>query len=130
MGRTYKDIFQMNNYDFLKWIKETFTISVPSAVTTAAEMEIAAEQMLRLSAEYEYITEMASYAKVYCRELKRLADNDDTYDEVYEDMVDKKDIIENKSKAIKQAYSGISRAVSVKIENNQELKLTGGRVAA
>ena len=51
-------------------------------------------------------------------------------DTVYEDMVDKKDIIENKSKAIKQAYSGISRAVSVKIENNQELKMTGARIAA
>ena len=37
-------------------------------------------------------------------------------------MVDKKDAVENKASAIKQAYAGISRAVAIRMENNAELR--------
>ena len=130
MALTYREIFELDNFKFLRWLKEQFPIEMPSAVTSADEMESASKQMLLLSSEYSYISEISSYAKVYCRELKRLADNDKESPELrmyYEDMVDKREAIDNKMNAIKQAYNGISRAVSVRIENNQELRMTGAR---
>ncbi len=119
---TYKELFSMNNIEFLKWIKSTFPVEIPGRIETMADMEKAATLMLKISAEYETVSEMSSWAKVYCREVKRSCDK-----EIYEDMVDKKDAIDNKLSALKQAYNGISRAVSVKIENNQELRMTGCR---
>ncbi len=128
MALTYKELFSMENMRFIKWLNDTFPVCVPAKVSTMPEMEKASEQMLALSAQYSYITEMSTYAKIYCRELKRLVDkNDSETKEFYEDMVDKKDAIENKMKAIHQAYNGISRAVSVRIENNNELRMTGAR---
>lgn len=133
MALTYKEIFELNNFQFLKWLKMQFPVDMPKEVTSADEMELASKQMLALSAEYSYISEISSYAKVYCRELKRLSDNDKDDPQLksfYEDMVDKREAIDNKMAAIKQAYNGISRAVSVRIENNQELRLTGSRFIA
>ena len=46
---------------------------------------------------------------------------------VLQDMVDKKEAVEAKMKAIHQAYCGVSRAITVKMENNNELRMTGNR---
>lgn len=128
MALTYKDVFELNNYEFMKWLKESFPVEVPRRIETIEEMEKASQVMLKLSAQYEYIGEMLSYAKIYCRELRRMKDKEDA-DTIlaYEEMADKRDIIETKMKSIHQAYLGISRAVTIKIENNAELRMTGTR---
>ena len=128
MAKSYREVFEMDSFAFLKWLKESFPIDVPESVETIDDMANASKQMLKLSAEYSYISEIAAYAKVYCRGLKRQIDNEDPdTKEFYEDMVDKKKAIEGKMKAIHQAYCGISRAVTVRMENNNELKMTGNR---
>ena len=126
--RTYEDIFTMDNYRFLKWLKVTFPIKLLPTIKTMDDMERAGELMIELSSQYSYISEISSYAKVYCRSLKRLADkeNPETIAD-YEDMVDKKEAVEAKMKAIHQAYCGVSRAITVKMENNNELRMTGNR---
>ena len=129
MTLTYKEIFQMENFEFLRWLKRTFPIELPNEIVTVEDMKVASEQMMKLTAQYSYITELFAYSKVYCRGLKRLIDKDEPETkEFYEDMVDRRDAIEYKMKAIQQAYSGISRAVTIKIENNKELKMLGSNV--
>lgn len=115
----HDDIFNMDTYEFLGWIDKTFTLKKIEHVITMADMNMASEELLRLSALYSYISELVSYAKVKTREIKRSGNKI-----AYEDMVDKKDALDNKMSAIKQSYAGISRAVSIKIENNTELRMT------
>lgn len=128
MAKTYKEIFEMDSFSFLRWLKGSFPVTVPESIETIEDMDSASKLMLKLSAEYSYINELAAYAKVYTRGLKRLVDKEDPQSkDFYEDMVDKKDAIDGKMKAIHQAYQGISRAITVKMENNSELRMTGNR---
>ena len=62
--------------------------------------------------------EVLSYAKVNARLAKREGNK-----QKYEDAVDKKEIIQNMTDSIKQQYAALSRAVTIRIENNQELKI-------
>ena len=41
----------------------------------------------------------------------------------YEDMIDRRDTIEGVTNAVKQQYAAVSRAVTIHIENNQELRM-------
>ena len=128
MARTYIEILEMDSFTFLKWLRENFPIFVPSKIETIEDMQEASQWMLKLSAEYSYITELSAFSKMYCRKVKRGVDKEDS-DSVsfHEDMIDKRDAIESRMKAIHQAYQGISRAITVRMENNAELKMTGNR---
>ena len=58
--------------------------------------------MINLSRQYAYITEVLARARIYCRGLKRLVDKDaPETKEMYEDMVDKRDAIENRMKFLR-----------------------------
>ena len=120
-----RQIFSMNTFDLITWLDETFILPQPSAIITMQDMEEASKALLKLSADYSYISELSSWAKELTREAKRSLSKTD-----YEDMVDKKDAVENKLNAIKQTYAGISRAVTIRLESNQELRMTGSRYAA
>ena len=121
----YKRLKDMKSFEFLCWLEETFPTRIPERVNTKEDMDAAAGELLRLSSEYAYISSLASWFKVATRDAKR---NEPKAD--YEDMVDKKEAVENKQKAIEQSYKGISRAVSIRIENNAELRMTGYRYSA
>ena len=128
MPKTYREVFELNSFKFLTWLEETFPIVLVDDIRTIEDMESAAKQMINLSRQYAYITEVLARARIYCRGLKRIVDKDaPETKEMYEDMVDKRDAIENRMKAIQQAYSGISRAVTVRMENNNELKMGGNK---
>ena len=107
------------------WLDETFPLPAPEAIITSQDMEEAAKSLLKLSSEFSYISELCSWAKALTREAKRTLSKEE-----YENMVDKKDAVENKMNAIKQTYAGISRAVTIRLESNQELRMTGTRYVA
>ncbi|MCR5670749.1 MAG: hypothetical protein K6G10_07055 [Butyrivibrio sp.] len=121
----YNHFIGMESFEFLIWLDENFPITIPQAITTAEDMEMAAAQLLQLSSQYAYIAELASWFKVATRQTKR-----DGLKEDYEDMVDKRDAVDNKMKSIEQAYKGISRAVTIRTENNAELRMTGSKFIA
>ena len=121
----YGDLLDKDVYDFLEWLDETFKIVSIDSIKTNEEMELASSELLRLYSLYSYISELSSWAKARTRELKRSGKTRE-----HEDMIDKKDAIENKMNAIKQAYAGISRAVTIKTEINTELRMTNSRYIA
>lgn len=81
-------------------------------------MEQASVILIQLSTYYAYLCTLLSYAKINARMAKRTGNK-----AAYEDAVDKKEIIQNMTDSIKQQYAALSRAVTIRIENNQELKL-------
>lgn len=121
----YQHFLDMGTYEFLTWLNKTFPTYVPQSIKTSQDMERAADELLKLSSMYAYITELASWFKIATREAKRTKVKSE-----YENMVDKKDAVENKASAIKQAYAGISRAVAIRMENNAELRMTGSKYVA
>jgi hypothetical protein len=119
----------MDPLDLVDTLTQDFLTEVPDTISSVDEMEIAGQKLLRLAANYSYISSLLSYSKISVRQAKRNVQNEkdielkEGYKRIHEDLVDKREIIENISEAIKQQYNAISRAVTIRIENNRELNM-------
>lgn len=122
---TITEVFNQTPEKLLNFLIENFTITLPNQIETVEELNEAAEAMLKLSQYYVYLNELSAYAKILTRSVKRQKDAHKTenYKTRYEDCVDKKEIIDRIADSIKQQYTAISRAVTIRIEANAELKL-------
>lgn len=125
--KNFEEILNMDPRSMLEWILQEFSGEVPEEdipkmILTAEDMKSAGTVMLKLTGFYSYLTTLHSYAKIRTREAKR----DKTNKEAAEDMVDKKEIIHSFAESVKQSYSAISRAVTIYIENSNELKMGRG----
>ena len=67
----YQHFLDMGTYEFLTWLNKTFPTYVPQSIKTSQDMERAADELLKLSSMYAYITELASWFKIATREAKR-----------------------------------------------------------
>ena len=120
MSMDYSNFKNMTSYEFLCWLEETFPVRIPERITSKNDMDVAANELLKLSSEYAYMSTLSSWFKMATREAKRYESKEE-----YENMVDKRDACEAKLKSIEQSYKGISRAVTIRMENNAELRMTG-----
>ena len=117
----YEKILAKEPRELLKWLLSEFNVEQPKEILTVQDMELAAGLMLKLSGFYSYLCALLSYAKIATRDAKRGGDK-----RYHEDMVDKKDIIQNMTDSVKQQYASISRAVTIHQENNMELRMNSG----
>ena len=115
----YKQLLAMSPEDLLNYLVDNFYLPVPDSINTSVDMENASRQLLALSSYYSFLCNLSSFAKLATRDAKRNKEKIE-----YEDMVDKKEIIQNMTESIKQQYSALSRAVTIRIENNRELKMS------
>lgn len=111
----YQDIFSLSPIDLVSWLHNEFSISLPEKIETTDDMEAASQILLVLSEYFSYLSELLSYAKIAVRQAKRNSPK-----EQWEDMVDRQLAIERKLDSVKQQYSAVSRAVTIKTENNKE----------
>ena len=111
----YQDIFSLSPIDLVSWLHNEFSISLPEKIETTDDMEAASQILLVLSEYFSYLSELLSYAKIAVRQAKRNSPK-----EQWEDMVDRQLAIERKLDSVKQKYSAVSRAVTIKTENNKE----------
>lgn len=117
----YQKVLEKGTIELIEWLNNEFSVDMPDEIMTPDDMDEAAKLLMQLSGYYSYLCSLFSYAKIYTRALKRGDDK-----EKYEDMVDRRDAIEKMLDAVKQQYAGVSRAVAIRIENNQELRMNSG----
>lgn len=113
-----KTILSMTPTELTNWITKQCVMDLPVVICSKEEMDKAAELLLRLTNMYSYLNSLLSYAKIATRQMKRTNDKN-----AYEDMVDRREIIQNATENVKQQYAAVSRAVSIRIENNRELSM-------
>lgn len=118
----YNFLKKMSPYEFLNWLNEAVPVHIPQKIESIEDMNAASQELLSIIAEYSYISELASWFKVATREAKRTEPKS-----AYEDMVDKKEAVEKKLESLKQTYAGISRAITIRTENNAELRMTSSK---
>ncbi len=116
---TYDQVLAMEPNEMINTLTRTFLVKVPEMICTVEDMNDASKKLLKLASSYSYVSSLLSYVKIMTRQTKRTTSDK----QIQEDMVDKKEIISNLAEAIKQQYSAISRAVTIHIENNHELKM-------
>ncbi len=117
---TYEELLSMEPITLLEQLNEEFKMDMPMEVMSQEDMDSCARLLLRASASYSYLVTLLSYAKIKTREAKRSGDK-----AAYEDMVDRKEVVQNMTDMVKQAYAGLSRAVTIRIESNRELHSLG-----
>ncbi len=109
----------MEPKELLDWITTEFSVQLPTEIISVEDMNLAAKLLLQLSNNYSYLCALLSNAKLEARAQKRYGEKKD-----YEDAVDRKEIIQNMVDCVKQQYAAVSRSVTIRIENNQELRMT------
>ena len=117
----FNSILSKTPRELADWLLQEFPINIPEAVITMDDMLKAQDALLKLGGAYSYLVILQSYAKIRTREAKRYLSKEE-----HEDMVDRKEIIENFADAVKQGYSAVSRAVTIHTENNNELRMSRG----
>ncbi len=114
----YGAILNLDPVTLANWVLENFYKDLPAQIINAEDMEQAGKLLLELSAGYSYVNALLSYAKILSRNAKRTGKK-----EIYEDLVDKKEVLQNAADSIKQQYNAVSRAVTIKMSNDAELKM-------
>ena len=120
---TYKEIYEMDPLELFEWMKTEFDYKLPEQIKTVDDMEQAAALMMKLSSYQNYLAALLAYGKIATRKEKR-----DSEKELWEDMVDRKTIVERMLKAVEFSYTTLSRAVTIKIQNDKELYMNDGSI--
>ena len=114
----FNSILSKTPLDLSDWLLKEFPVQIPEVIVTPDDMTKAGETLLRLASIYSYLMALSTHAKLKTREAKRYLSKEE-----HEDMVDRKEVIENFTEAVKQGYAAISRAVTIYIENSNELRM-------
>lgn len=122
-------VFSMPPAEFARWLMREFTAELPGRIATAEELNSASELMLKLTGDYQYLTNLLAIMKVAVRNSKRAADSAKEPEDKsamkreYEDMVDRQNAAEQAAKRVMQGYNALSRAITVKQMADKELTM-------
>lgn len=114
----YEEVFSLSPVDLISWLHNEFEVDLPAQVQTTEDMEKASQSLLVLAQYFSYLSELLAYSKISVRNAKRYGPK-----EQWEDMVDRQTAIERRLDSIKQQYSAVSRAVTIKAERDKELNM-------
>lgn len=141
--KTIQELLKMNPTELIDWLNQEFELEVPTKLETIEELKNASKLLSKTTNTYSYLMNVSSYAKISVREKKRESDklskeskaNKDATlaDELakkaaeakleYENMVDRKEAIDNAADIANKQYNAISRMIAVKREINTELQM-------
>ena len=117
----YTDLYYISVENLMKWLDNKFYIKVPTGLETITDMQQAGKLLGRLSNDYAYLAMLLSYAKTFVRAEKRKGKD---FKASYEDMIDKRDMIDEMTSVVKMQYQAISRMITVKQQIQEELNMT------
>lgn len=100
------------------FLRDNFAPSDIDEIASVEDMQHASKELLRLSSAYSYLNELSAYSKICVREARRNLSRTQ-----FEDMCDRKAVVEDFTKSIQQQYAAVSRAVTIYIESMKELKM-------
>lgn len=122
--QSYEDVLKMDSLVFAAHI-DGFLSNIDISILTTEDAQAATTELGELSNRYAYLSSLSNHAKLYKRRLRRAGNVSD-----YEDMIDKEAMIAEAMSSVDRQYRALSKAITVHIENNKELYLTGDRTYA
>ncbi len=122
--QSYEDVLKMDSLVFAAHI-DGFLSNIDISILTTEDAQAATTELGELSNRYAYLSSLSNHAKLYKRRLRRAGNVSD-----YEDMIDKEAMITDAMSSVDRQYRALSKAITVHIENNKELYLTGDKTYA
>ena len=117
----YQEILKMEPKSLMNWLVENFKTEIPIQLDTVQDMETARRLLGKLTNQYAYLVSLATYAKLAVREEKRKGASNKV---ASDNMIDRRDAIQNMADIIKMQYQAVSRMITVKKEINAELHMS------
>lgn len=117
----YTDLYHISVENLIKWLDKKFYVNIPAGLESIEDMQTAGRLLGKLSNDYSYLAMLLSYSKAFVRAEKRKGKDFKTS---YEDMIDKRDIIDEMTSVVKMQYQAISRMITVKQEIQEELNMS------
>lgn len=117
----YQEILKMEPKSLMNWLVENFKTEIPIQLDTVQDMETAGRLLGKLTNQYAYLVSLATYAKLAVREEKRKGASNKV---ASDNMIDRRDAIQNMADIIKMQYQAVSRMITVKKEINAELHMS------
>ena len=121
----YKYLSSMDPFELLYYIEEGFLKEIPEQVDTIEDMVLVQKLFPEITNAYSYINAALAHVKLLTRKLKGIKDIEKTDESKknYDDMVSRRDVLETASDILKQQYSALSRAITVRQEINREINM-------
>ena len=121
----YLYLSKMDPFDLLYYIKESFLNEIPEQVDSIEDMVTVQSLFPKITNAYSYVNAALAHVKLLTRQLKAEKDRDksDESKAAYEEMVSRRDVLETASEVLKQQYSALSRAITVRQEINREINM-------
>lgn len=114
------ELLKMTPSDLNTWLLENFSYMIPENIDDTDSMKEAGQMLGQIANSYSYIISMLSYAKIAVRNEKRKGkENKENAD----DMIDRKEALQNMADILKMQYQAISRMITVRKDINEELKM-------
>jgi hypothetical protein len=122
---TPTSLVTMSTPEVIKSMFESITGDLPeNGIQSEGDLVLIEVALGRLANEYAYVIELLGYSRHYVRIFKR---NGKDNKEQYEDMMDKRDCLENIASAVKLKYQAVSRMLTTKEQRNEENGMWGYR---
>lgn len=112
------EILDMDPINLAYSMAEAYYIDIPTQIDDIESMEKAGIMLGDLTNKYSYLLSLLVVLKVYVRQAKKEKEK-----EKYEELIAKRDTIQDVADMVKQQYNAISRMISTKSEINREINM-------
>ena len=117
----YNTLLNMTPIDLAIWLEKEYASTLPSNIDSMEEMKKVNTQLSKLANSYSFVMQLLTYTKIQVRQEKRKGKEKK---ENYEDMIDRRDTLQNTADILKMQYQTLSRMITVKKEINDELRMS------
>ena len=117
----YNTLLNMTPINLAIWLEKEYASTLPSNIDSMEEMKKVNTQLSRLANSYSFVMQLLTYTKIQVRQEKRKGKENK---ENYEDMIDRRDTLQNTADILKMQYQTLSRMITVKKEINDELRMS------
>lgn len=120
MGKllNYEDVLVMKPSELSKWVINQFVapLEIPEKLETIEHLKDAAETLAKINNGRNYIDSLLIYISPKVREFKRNASKEE-----YQDMIDRRNILQEVTNLLNKNYEALSRLVTIKKMIDQEM---------
>ena len=112
-------LINMDNTDFFEYLIKEFSVNIPVHIETIEEAEEAAKVMLICARNYQYLNTLIMFLRREVHEAARLGNKEEKTI-----LMDKRDAVNDMISSLKLSYQAISRAITVRQGNLEELHMS------
>ena len=116
---TNEEILKLSPVELLFELEKEYIKKIPCSIETSEDLKAAGKMLCELTNSYSYLMSLNTLADMQLRNAKARKEDK----EMIADMTSRRDAIKNAVEIIKFQYAGLSRAITVRKQVDEEMKM-------